>query len=403
MIMPLYKNMKNKLTLLILSAMLGAYPYANSLQEPLLQIHDEASDPLPNLHVTGFSLINQSSQTELARHNADERMPPASLTKLMTLYITYDYLEKGLIQPHESVHISPKAWRTEGSRMFLEPGSEVRLSELIRGVSIVSGNDASVALAEHIAGTEANFVKLMNNKAQAIGLENTHFENSTGLPHSNHYSTPQDMTILAMNLITEHPGILEHTKEKSMTYQKITQDNRNRLLWKDPTVFGLKTGHTKEAGYCLVVAAKRNEQTLLATVFGAKSEKSRDAAITKLLNHAQSGFKNITISDDEKIPEVRVWYGQTSHLRPVFKKPVQLSIPLKTGKKIHTRIQVPKELKAPIKKGTVIGEYQVYIDNNLRSTTQLMAGNSIPEQSIFRQMIEWIHYQMHYLIQLILA
>lgn len=402
--MPLHKKMNNKLIILLsVSASLSVYSYANSPQEPLIQIHNETADPLPNLHVTGFSLINQSSHTELARHNADERMPPASLTKLMTLYVTYDYLDKGLIQPHESVHISTKAWKTEGSRMFLEPDSEVKLNELVRGVSIVSGNDASVALAEHIAGTEANFVKLMNKKAQSIGLENTHFENSTGLPHINHYSTPQDMTLLAMNLITEHPAILEHTKEKSMTYQKITQDNRNRLLWKDPTVFGLKTGHTKEAGYCLVVAAKRNEQTLLATVFGAKSEKSRDAAISKLLNHAQSGFKNIVINDDKKIPDVRVWYGQTSYLRPVLKNSVQLSIPIKTAKKVHTRIQVPKELKAPIKNGTTIGEYQVYIDDNLRDTTPLVASSTIPEQSILRQMIEWIHYQVHHLIHLILA
>ena len=361
----------------------------------------ETTQALPNLNVTGYSLVNLSSNTLLAQYNANEKMPPASLTKLMTLFIVYDYLDKGLIRSDEPVYISRKAWRSEGSRMFVEPDSEVNVGQLIRGVSIVSGNDASVALAEHISGTEEKFVELMNQKAKALGLNNTHFANSTGLPHKDHFSSPQDMNMIGTELIKQHPQVLTHTKEKTMTYNKITQDNRNKLLWKDASIFGLKTGHTKEAGYCLVAAAERDNQIMIATLFGARSEQQRDAVMTKLFNHAQHRFKNITIKQDNKIPELRVWYGDQSYLQPKLKAPIQLSIPNNQQGMIRTRYQTISTIKAPIKADQVIGEYTVYINDVETIKTPLVAGKSVSKQPLWLQPFEWITFQANQIMKIL--
>ena len=361
---------------------------------------DESESLIPNLDVTGYTLINQSSNTILASQNDQVKLPPASLTKLMTLFIAYDYIDKGLINPHEKVHISKKAWKVEGSRMFIEPNSEVELDLLLKGISVVSGNDASIAVAEHIAGTEKNFVKIMNKKARELKLHNTHFENSTGLPHPKHLSTPHDMSILASNLIRQHPTLLKHTKDKTMTYKKITQQNRNKLLWSDETVFGLKTGHTREAGYCLIASAERDNQIIIATVFGAKSEKSRDIAIKKLLNHAQNGFQNITIADDKKIPNIPVWYGQEKQIKPKMQSRIQLSVPLHMKQKIRSQVNLPKELKAPLEKGQIIGNYEIYTAGKLTHKTNLISAQAVKPQNSVRQLLEWIIYQAVWLLSL---
>jgi D-alanyl-D-alanine carboxypeptidase (penicillin-binding protein 5/6) len=347
-------------------------------------------DPLPNLHVTGYASINISSQTLLAEHNSHERMPPASLTKLMTLLIAYDYLDKGLIHLKEKVHISQKAWRVEGSRMFLEPGSYESVEQLLRGISIVSGNDASIAMAEHIAGNEKNFVEIMNRKAVEIGLKDTHFDNSTGLPSATHYSTPYDMSLLGMHLIQKHPSILEHTSEKSMTYGKISQDNRNRLLWKDNSIFGLKTGHTRDAGYCLVASANRDNQLIVATVFGAKSEPVRDAAVTKLLNHAQNRFKNIEISSDRKLEQVKTWYGKKPHIQAKLSNPIKLSLPADRRHQIKASINLNDPLKAPITKGAIIGKYELYYEDSPIGKTDIIANETLDSKHAIWQAFEWI-------------
>lgn len=354
----------------------------------LLRFND--IDPLPNLHVTGYTSINLSSSTLLAEHNSHERMPPASLTKLMTLLIAYDYLDKGLVHLDEKVHISQKAWRVEGSRMFLEPGSHESVSQLLRGISVVSGNDASIAMAEHIAGTEQNFVQLMNKKAAEIGLQNTHFDNSTGLPSPTHYSTPHDMSLLGMHLIQHYPAVLEHTSEKSMTYGKITQDNRNRLLWKDDSIFGLKTGHTRDAGYCLVASANRDNQLIIATVFGAKNEQLRDAAVTKLLNHAQNRFKNIEIKDDSKLSQVKIWYGKKPHLQAKLESPIKLSLPADKSHRIHAAINIDHPIKAPLSRGTPIGHYQLYYQDKPIGKTSIIADEAIESKHALWQLTEWL-------------
>ena len=237
-------------------------------------------------------------------------MPPASLTKLMALFVAYDYLDQGLIHMTDLVQVSNKAWKMPGSRMFIEPGSQVPLRKIIEGISVGSGNDASVALAEHIAGSEPAFVQLMNAKVDQLNLKNTHFANATGLPDPSHYSSAHDMALIAAHLLEQHPKVVQYTSQKSMTYNNITQQNRNRLLWTDHSVIGMKTGHTEAAGYCLISAAVRDNQTIVTAIFGAESEKKRDLATRKLLQHAQSGFKHFTVGPEYHLPEIRTWYAQ---------------------------------------------------------------------------------------------
>ena len=382
--------------------------FANSIETPELSGPNSIYipnniDPLPDLRVTGYTSINQSSQTLLSDYHSHKRMPPASLTKLMTLLIAYDYIDKGLIQANEDVFISKKAWKTEGSRMFLEPESHEPVDLLLKGISVVSGNDASVAIAEHIAGSEQNFVKLMNSKAEELNLTDTHFENSTGLPSKQHYSTPYDMSKLAMHLTKKHPQVLKHTKEKTMVYKNIKQNNRNRLLWKDESVFGLKTGHTKEAGYCLVVAAIKNNQTIVATVFGANSENSRDAAMSKLLSHAQNRFKNVEITNHTALPKVRIWYSKETYVTPELQSPIHLSIPQDNKQEIRTKTDLKKDIQAPLKKGDTIGTYKVYIDNKLITKVPIITNKDIPAQSSMRQILEWVVFQFYYLNHLLFA
>ena len=360
--------------------------------------HTEA---LPKLPLTGYTSINQSSQTLLTNHHGNKRMPPASLTKLMTLFIAYDYLEKGLIRETDPVLISKKAWKTEGSRMFLEPGTHEPVSLLLQGISVVSGNDASVAIAEHIAGTEEQFVKLMNQKAAELQLSNTNFENATGLPSPHHYSTPYDMSLIGIHLVNAHPQVLEHTKIKTMTYGKIKQDNRNRLLWKDETVYGLKTGHTQEAGYCLVAAAERDGQTIIATVFGAKSEKLRDTAVIQLLNHAQNRYKNVSITHDQKIPDLRVWFSKLAHIKPVLKHSVHLSVPRNANHRIRTRIVLSKHLKAPLLKGQEVGSYSVFINDELVKKVPLITQDTVELSGMMQQLYDWASLQGIYVYQLL--
>lgn len=359
--------------------------------------------PLPNLYLSGYTSINQSSQTILANHNGDKPLPPASLTKLMTLYIAYDYIKLGLLKLDEKVMISKKAWKTEGSRMFLEPGTHVPVEKLLQGISVVSGNDASVAIAEHVAGSEQKFVKLMNEKVLELKLANTHFANATGLPDKTHYSTPYDMSLIGINLVNDHPEVLEHTKIKTMTYANITQNNRNRLLWSNDNVYGLKTGHTQEAGYCLVAAAKRNGQTIIATAFGARSEKARDSAVQKLLNHAESQFRNVSVTYDKNIPKARTWYGKTAYITPSLQSTLHLSVPHSDVQKLSMKVSLNEAIHAPLKKGDAIGSYRVFLDGTLIREIPLISTNDVPVCNVLGQLFDWISIKLSYVYQFFAA
>ncbi|HET8791541.1 MAG TPA: D-alanyl-D-alanine carboxypeptidase family protein, partial [Modicisalibacter sp.] len=222
----------------------------------------------PMLSASSWILMDANSGEVLVSHNADEKLPPASLTKMMTAYIVEREISQGNISPDDMVTISVNAWQTGGSRMFIREGTQVSVHDLLRGVIIQSGNDASVALAEHIAGGVAPFADLMNQQAQQMGMENTHFVNPTGLPHENHYSTARDLATLAKHIIQDYPDHYDIYSEKFFTYNEIRQPNRNRLLWRDPSVDGLKTGHTEAAGYCLVASAKQGDMRLISVVMG---------------------------------------------------------------------------------------------------------------------------------------
>ncbi|MDH3639335.1 MAG: D-alanyl-D-alanine carboxypeptidase, partial [Gammaproteobacteria bacterium] len=248
----------------------------------------KSSLPPPEVKAKSWVLMDFNTGWVLAAKHADDQIEPASLSKLMTAYVVFHALKKGNLQLDDVIHISEKAWRTEGSRMFAKVNSEVRAEDLIKGLIIQSGNDAAVALAEHLAGTEQGFAVLMNEHAQKLGLTNTHFTNAPGLPDPDHYSTARDLSILTAALIQEFPEYYAWYSIKEFTYNEITQQNRNILLWRDASVDGVKTGHTSSAGYCLVGSARRDDTRLIATVIGTTSAKQRAKEVQSLLKYGFS-------------------------------------------------------------------------------------------------------------------
>jgi D-alanyl-D-alanine carboxypeptidase (penicillin-binding protein 5/6) len=243
---------------------------------------------VPSLNADSFYLVDYDSGRVLAKKDADKRVEPASITKLMTAYLVDKAIANGDITLDEMVTISEKAWRMKGSKMFVEVGKQVSIEELLKGLIIQSGNDAAVALAEHIAGTESAFAGYMNHQTKLLGMTNTQFKNATGWPAEGHYSTAKDIAILAMAIIRDFPETYRYYKEREYTFNDIRQYNRNRLLWRDETVDGMKTGHTKAAGYCLVASALREDMRLVSVLLGAKSDKGRTQHSTSLLNY---GFR----------------------------------------------------------------------------------------------------------------
>src|SRR5690554_6328676 len=270
---------------LLVSAAVLLVPAALA-QTPQPQPQPQASAPLippaPTVAASSYLLIDADSGKVLTEHNADTPLPPASLTKMMTSYIASMEILKGQLREEDEVLVSEKAWRMGGSKMFIEVGNRVRVIDLLRGVIIQSGNDASVALAEHIAGSEESFADLMNSHARRLGMNDTHFENATGLPGENHVSSARDMAIMAKAIIEDDPQHYAIYKEKEFVWNGIRQPNRNLMLWRDNTVDGLKTGHTDEAGYCLVASAKRDGMRLISVVMGTASEQARAAETQKL-------------------------------------------------------------------------------------------------------------------------
>ena len=269
----------------------------------------------PKLAATGYVLVDYQSGQVLADYKSEQRLEPASLTKMMTAYVIFQELKAGHISLEDMVLVSEKAWRMQGSRMFIEVGSEVQVEKLMKGLIIQSGNDASVALAEYVAGSEDSFVPLMNAQAERLGLKNTHFVNSTGLPHPDHYTTPYDMALLAAAIIRDFPDHYDWYSEKSYKYNNISQNNRNLLLFRDDSVDGLKTGHTEAAGYCLVASAERKEMRLISVVMGTRSEKARAQESQKLLNYGFRFFdSHLLYQAGQELKKMRVWKGENESI-----------------------------------------------------------------------------------------
>ena len=265
----------------------------------------------PQINGTSYILMDPASGRVIMESNSHERLPPASLTKMMTAYIVERELDEGRLSMDEMVPVSVKAWKTGGSRMFIQEGSQVSVEDLLKGVVIQSGNDASVALAEHVAGSEGAFADVMNQQAQLLGMKDTRFETATGLPHDNQYSTAYDLALLASAIIIDYPENYDLYAEKHFTYNNIRQPNRNSLLWRDPSVDGLKTGHTEEAGYCLVASAKREDTRLIAVVMGTNSSEARAQEVQKMLNYGFRYYETAHLFDSgESLLESRILKGE---------------------------------------------------------------------------------------------
>lgn len=350
-----------------------------------------AAEPIipaaPQLAAKSYVLMDAASGQVLVEHNGDERLPPASLTKLMTAYLATLEINRGQIREEDKVHVSEKAWRTGGSRMFIQVGSQVSVGDLLHGVIIQSGNDASVALAEHIAGSEDAFADLMNQQAQRLGLTNTQFRNATGLPHPEHYSSAHDMAKLARAIIYDDPQHYAIYKQKEFFWNNIRQPNRNLLLWRDPTVDGLKTGHTDEAGYCLVASAERDGQRLITAVFGTSGEEARSAETQKLLTYGFRFFETRTFYEKgQALTRARVWKGAENEIEAGLRENLTLTVPRGRSQQLQATLQLDRQLMAPIEQGAVIGKVEVRDGDKVIHTADLIALEGVEQGGFFARL-----------------
>jgi len=335
----------------------------------------------PELAASSYLLIDASSGAVLVEHNADEALPPASLTKMMTSYIGSQEIKRGQIGESDPVLVSEKAWRMGGSKMFIKVGNQVPVIDLLRGVIIQSGNDASIALAEHIAGSEDAFADMMNGQAKRLGMNNSYFVNATGWPAEGHYSSARDLAILARAIIEDDPK--EHYKiygEKEFVWNEIRQPNRNLMLWRDSTVDGLKTGHTEEAGYCLVASAKREDMRLISVVMGTTSEQARAAETQKLLTWGFRFFETKTFyQPGQVISTARVWKGQQEQVDLGLQNGLQLTLPKGQLDRLEAGITMQTPIQAPIKAGDVLGQVEVKLGDEIVHSAPLVALSDVAE------------------------
>ena len=363
--------------------------WLNASGAALAQTAALAVPPPPQVPVRGYVLMDYQSGNLLANSKGDERMEPASITKLMTGYVIYRALQSGKIHLNDQVTISEKAWRTGGSKMFVKLGSQVSVEDLLLGMVVQSGNDATVALAEHVAGSEETFVKLMNQEAERLGMTNSHFTNAAGLPDPNHYMSAHDIATLARAVIRDFPEHYPRYSVRSFKYNNIEQQNRNRLLLTDPSVDGVKTGHTESAGYCLVSSAKRNDTRLIGVVLGAQKEKERFQASQALLNYGFSFFESRKLYDaNTPIITARIWKGQENELPLGVTQPLYVTVPKGQAPQVSTTTTVQPTIIAPAQKDQPFGEITVRLGDQEVSKTPLVALQEVPESGWFGRMID---------------
>ena len=351
----------------------------------------------PKINAKAWILIDADTGYVIAENNADETLPPASLAKMMTTYITSKEIEKNRLKEDDLVLISDNAWelggaKTDGSTMFLSPRSKVPVIDLMRGVIIQSGNDAAIALAEHINGGETAFADNMNFQAELLGMTNTYYANSTGLPAKGMVTTARDLTQLAKAIINEHPKYYSIYSEKYFSHNNINQPNRNRLLWRDSSIDGLKTGHTEEAGYCLVASSKRRGMRLISAVLGAKSDESRARESQKLFSY---GFRHFETKQIYTVGEIvkenaALWYGAEDFLNLTIADDVTLTYPRGEKKNLVAEITVDNEIKAPITAGQVLGSLEVTLDGKSLISVPLVAEKDIAEAGFLSRIFDWI-------------
>ncbi len=343
----------------------------------------------PTVDARGYMLLDYHSRHILAERNADERLEPASLTKMMTAYVVFHELRAGQFQLSDTVRVSKKAWRMPGSRMFIEVGTQVSIEQLLKGMIIQSGNDASVALAEHVAGSEETFATLMNEHARNIGMNGTRFTNATGLPDPEHYSTARDLARLASVLIHEFPEYYAWYSEKEYTYGGITQGNRNLLLYRDNTVDGFKTGHTESAGYCLVASAKRGDMRLISVVMGTKSEGARANESQKLLNYGFRFFETHKLYDAaQPLKAMRVWKGANETVQLGLDAPLYVTVPRGQYNKLNASLSVENAIIAPTRKGQNLGAVNVKLGDEMLAERPLVALDDVAEGSLWQRLFD---------------
>jgi D-alanyl-D-alanine carboxypeptidase (penicillin-binding protein 5/6) len=342
--------------------------------------------PPPELGAKSWVLMDAASGNVLVNHRGDLRLPPASLTKLMTAYIATLEIQRGQLHETDLASISEKAWRMGGSKMFVKVGNKVSVNDLFHGIIIQSGNDASVALAEHIAGDEDAFAALMNGQAKLLGMTNSHFVNATGWPAEGHYSTALDMAKLARAIIYADPAHYAIYAQKEFLWNGIKQPNRNLLLWRDDGVDGLKTGHTEEAGYCMVASAQREGERLIAVVFGTDSEAARATETAKLLGYGFRFFESkVFHNKGDVLADAPVWKGAARTVKAGLPDMLAISVPRGELGTLSTQLVLNPTLIAPVKQGDVIGKIEILQGDKVLKQTDVVAMEAVEEGGFFRR------------------
>ena len=340
--------------------------------------------PPPEINAASYLIMDADSGFHLVEKNIDQRVEPASLTKMITAYVAASQIAGGHIAMTDEVVVSEKAWRMGGSRMFIEVGKKVSVKDLLKGVIIQSGNDASVALAEHVSGTEEAFAELMNHYAAELGMNGTHFMNSSGWPDEDHFTTARDLATLARAMIRDHPEIYALHSIREFTYNDIKQSNRNRLLWKDSSVDGIKTGHTESAGYCLVASSVRDGIRLISVVMGTGGTQARTDATQALLNYSYRVYETRKLyAVSEAVTTVKVWKGERDSLDLAVENDLVLTLPRGQYEQIQTLMTVEEELIAPITSGQKLGQVELLLDDEVIASRALVASEAVAAGSFF--------------------
>ena len=358
---------------------------------PILSSALSLVPPPPQIKATSYILLDAQTNKVIVEYEADERNPPASLTKIMTTYLVEQMIQRGVVERSEQVPVSIKAWKAEGSKMFIREGTEVDLMDLLRGVVIQSGNDASIALAEFVAGDEASFAQMMNEQAEKLGMLNSNFLNSTGLPDEGHYSSARDMALLTKDMIKRFPEHYQLYSERSFKFNNIEQPNRNRLLRYDRSVDGVKTGYTKAAGYCLVASAERNGMRLISVVMGAENDDSRVRESQKLLTYGFRNFETSTIYEESEIVKsAPLFYGVEEVISLGVSQNVSVTIPRGSYEKLEAQIKVPKIIEAPVRKGDVLGELLLMMDEEAIYRTSVISLENYEQAGFFSRFSDYL-------------
>lgn len=354
----------------------------------------------PELAASAYILQDFYSGEIIAEKNADMRVEPASITKIMTAYVVFDAIRSGRLSLDDQALISEKAWRnpefpgwSQGSRMFADVNTKVKIADLLRGLIIQSGNDASVALAEHIGGTEAAFVDIMNAYAERLGLENTHYRNSTGWPVEGHYTTARDIATLSRALIRDFPELYQLFSEKRFTYNNISQSNRNTLLWKDASVDGVKTGHTQSAGYCLVASAERDGMRLVGAVMGTADDDARIKYAQSLLNYGFSFFETDKLfAANDGLKDVRVWKGGAESVKVGLADDLYVTIPRGEYDNLKSTVNIKRSVFAPVEQHEEVGQLVVELNGETIREAPLITLDAVGRGNIVRRVIDHIVY-----------